>query len=92
MRYVLADEDKVKFIHFDGQVYIYRIRGGTATNLYSIKYYASSWPNWASASVDLSGWLVGDYLGLYCRAPDKDYYYPTVKDLYIKASPIVRTV
>ena len=73
-------------------VYIYRIRDGTATNLYSRTYYASSWPNWASASVDLSGWLVGDYLGLYCRAPDTDYHYPMVKDLYIKASPIVRTV
>ena len=73
-------------------VYIYRIRGGTATNLYSRTYYPDGWPNWISASTDISGWLVGDYLGLYCRAPDKDYYYPTVKDLYIKASPIVRTV
>jgi hypothetical protein len=73
-------------------VYIYRIRGGTATNLYSRTYYPDSYPNWAAASTDISGWLVGDYLGLYCQAPDTDYYYPMVKDLYIKASPIVRTV
>ena len=73
-------------------VYIYRIRGGTATNLYSTTYYARSWPNWASASVDLSGWLAGDYLGLYCLEPGLEYCYPKVKDLYIKASPIVRTV
>ena len=74
-------------------VYIYRIRDGTATNLYSRSYPPSSWPNWISASTDISGWLVGDYLGLYCRAPDDfDYTYAVVKDLYIKASPIVRTV
>ena len=73
-------------------VYIYRIRDGTATNLYSRSYSPSSWPNWRSASTDISGWLVGDYLGLYCRAPDTDYFYPKVKDLYIKASPIERTV
>ena len=73
-------------------VYIYRIRDGTATNLYFRLYPSSSWPNWISASTDISGWLVGDYLGLYCRAPDNYYCYPMVKDLYIKASPIVRTV
>ena len=73
-------------------VYIYRIRGGTATNLYSTTYWEYDWPKWLWASTDISGWLVGDYLGLYCRAPDTVYSYPIVKDLYIKASPIVRTV
>ena len=74
-------------------VYIYRIRDGTATNLYLTSYYPEDWPNWISVSTDISGWLVGDYLGLYCRAPDADFYtYSVVKDLYIKASPIVRTV
>ena len=79
----------------DAIVEIYRIRGGTATELYYRTYWALDWPNWASASVDLSGWLVGDYLGLYCRTPAAtpiDWYYPKVKDLYINASPIVRTV
>ena len=73
-------------------VYIYRIRGGTATILYYTKYYPDSYPNWAAASTDLSGWLVGDYLGLYGLDPDLEYCYSMVKDLYIKASPIVRTV
>ena len=76
------------------EVYIYRIRDGTATNLtpYLWPYPPHTWPNWITGSTDISGWLVGDYLGLYCLAPYIGYVYPMVKDLYIKASPIVRTV
>ena len=84
-------------------VYIYRIRDGTATKLYSSPpYYPSRWPNWISASTDISGWLVGDYLGFYCTEEDfvlggnLDIYplhsLARIKDVYIKASPIVRTV
>ena len=75
----------------DAIIYLYRIRSGTGTLVKSWTYSVSSWPNWLSASIDVTSCLPGDYLGFYCYDQTGSYAYGAVRNVSIQASIIVQT-